>query len=140
MMKNKQMKNILKIMSVTVTMMSLSACGGGGGSSGGDNGYSTYQEMADKFKHDTVDVKYTLNGTKRPTCHNANDIGILAPDNNDEIKCVWYCGRYQGVKGRKGDTIHIFLDFKKSEETDEGVWELSDEFILEASPTLCRDI
>jgi len=129
-------KIIKTTIALTTTLLILNACG----SSGGDNGYSTYQEMADKFKHDTVDVKYTLNGTKRPTCHNADNIGTLNPGNNDEIKCVWHCGRYSNIKGRESDTISVFLRFNKSENTDDGIWELTSENTYEASPTVCRDI
>jgi len=122
-------KIIITILSLAV----LTACGGGGSTPASN---STLQADG---KRPTVDVKYTLNGNRRPTCHSADDIGNLNPDNDDFIKCIWFCGRYNGVKGRESATIAVFLTFRKSERTDEGIWELSNESTQEASPVVCRD-
>ncbi|MCF6244348.1 MAG: hypothetical protein L3J43_04875 [Sulfurovum sp.] len=123
---------------LTIATLALIGCGGGGDGTPVSSPYSPTDPNA--HKRPTVDVKYTLNGSKRPTCHNADDIGTLNPDNSDFIDCTWQCGRYGGIKGRNGDTIYISLWFRKSERTDEGVWELTDEFTQEASPGVCRDI
>ena len=123
-------KTIITILSLTV----LTACGGGGGSTPTSN--STLQADG---KRPTVDVKYTLNGSERPTCHDADDIGDLNPDNDDFVQCFWYCGRYGDIKGRESATIFISLMFRKSERTNEGIWELTDESTQEASPVVCRD-
>jgi len=123
-------KTIITILSLAV----LTACGGGGGSTPTSN--STLQADG---KRPTVDVKYTLNGSERPTCHNADKIGDLSPNNDDFVRCTWYCGRYGETKGRESATITVFLYFRKSERTDNGIWELSDESLSEASPVVCRD-
>jgi len=124
-------KTIITILSLAV----LPACGGGGGGSTSARN-STLQADG---KRPTVDVKYTFNGNKRPTCHNANDIGKLNPKNDDFVECTWYCGRYGDIKGRESATIWVSLMFRKSERTDEGIWELTNEYTVEASPIVCRD-
>ena len=126
------MKNTIII--AILSLAALIGCGGGGGSTPTSN--STLQADG---KRPTVDVKYTLNGSERPTCHNADDIGMLNPDNDDFVDCMWHCGRYGDVKGRKSATIVVSLMFRKSERTDEGIWELTDEYTAEASPITCRD-
>jgi len=107
---------------------------------GGNNTPTGAGTIGNDGKQSTVDVKYTLNGSERPTCHNADDIGNIAPDNSDFVKCAWFCGRYNGVSSRGSDTITVFLTFRKSERTDQGVWELSNESLTEASPIVCRDM
>ena len=122
------MKNIfLSIVSLLV----IAGCGGGSG------GRSTGQQHppSSDGKQSTVDVKYTLNGSMRPTCHDADETGEKNPENSSSVQCIWYCGRYKG-----GHTMSVFLDFEKTENTDEGIWELSDESLYEASPHVCRDM
>ena len=117
-----------KTIVTTISIALLTACGGGGStpvtSTGGAN----------NGKLPTVDVTYTLNGTTRPTCHNADDIGELKPKDNGTILCIWLCGRYDNAS-----PIEVSLAFEKNEPTSEGVWELEDESLTESSSTFCRD-
>jgi len=124
-----------KITVLAISTLALIGCGGGGSSNP-----LGYTGPTNDGKQSTVDVKYTLNGSERPTCHNADDIGNIAPDNDDFVKCAWFCGRYNGVSSRGSDTITVFLTFRKSERTDQGIWELSNESLTEASPIVCRDM
>jgi len=117
----------------SIGLMMLIGCGGGGSNNPVSPTGTTDQRQP------TVDVKYTLNGTKRPTCHDADEIGELNPDNDDFVWCIWFCGRYNGVEGRNGTTVAVDLMFRKSERTDEGIWELTDEGIDEASAIVCKD-
>lgn len=107
-----------------ITMFTLNGCGGGSSATGENKG-----ELP------TVDVTYTLNGKDRPTCHNANDVGILNPTPNDYIFCIWLCGKYQG-----SNTIETSLTFEKNPKTEDGVWELTNELLREADASICRDI
>jgi len=128
-----------KVTVLAISALVLIGCGGGG-ASGGDNTPTGAGTIGNDGKMSTVDVKYTLNGSERPTCHNADDIGNIAPDNNDFVLCTWSCGRYGGHTSRGSDTIHVWLWFRKSERTDQGIWELSDEDLSESNPMLCRDM
>ncbi len=119
------MKTLNKLSILTITiLLSLNGCGGGS-STTGDN----------KVEQPTVDVTYTLNGKERPTCHNADYTGEINPSPDDVVMCIWNCGRYQG-----SDTINVTLVFNKPNQTEEEPWELWDEDLKEASPTLCKDI
>jgi len=115
------------ILTVIVTL-ALIGCGGGG-----SNPISTTMPTSDG-KLPTVDVKYTLNGIKRPTCHNADDIGELTPDDKDFVLCIWLCGKYDNAS-----PIAVSLSFKKNVNTPQGVWELEDEHITEVSNSICKD-
>ena len=134
-----------KIFLSIVSLLVIAGCGGGGAIRTAGTDADRVHAVGDYVnerapKQPTVDVKYTLNGTKRPTCHNADDIGNIAPDNSDFVKCAWFCGRYNGVSSRGSDTITVFLTFRKSERTDQGVWELSKESLTEADAIVCKDI
>jgi len=107
-----------------LALFTLNGCGGGNSTAGENN-----TELP------TVDVTYTLNGKERPTCHNADYKGELNPSPDDIIMCIWNCGKYQG-----SDTINVTLIFAKPSQTKEEPWELWEEDLKEASPTLCRDI
>jgi len=108
----------------TLALLTLNGCGGGSSSTGSNTG-----ELP------TVDVRYTLNGTKRPTCHNADDVGELNPTPNDYIFCNWLCGSYKG-----SETVSVSLTFEKNPKTKDGIWELERESLSEASPLICKDI
>jgi len=130
-----KMKKITTL--IIISAFTLIGCGSGGG--GGTSSPIANGTVQSDGKQPTVDVKYTLNGTERPTCHDADDIGTLNPKNTTFVKCRWLCGRYGDIKGRDSATIYVSLTFRKSERTDEGIWELTDDFIQEASPIVCRD-
>ena len=83
----------------------------------------------------TVVANYTLNGTARPTCHNASDKGKLNPSPTDYVVCDWNCAKYQG-----SDTVRVTLVFEKIPHTETGIWELTEEDIYEAEQYQCRDI
>jgi len=83
----------------------------------------------------TVVASYTLNGTIRPTCHNANTIGELNPSPTEYVWCDWYCAKYQG-----SDTVRVSLAFEQIPHTEEGIWELTQEDIYEANQHTCKDI
>ena len=107
-----------------LTLITINGCGGGSSTTGSNTG-----------KQPTVEVKYTLNGTQRPTCHNADRTGELNPTPIDYVICDWYCGSYQG-----SDTVEVELIFQKVPKTEEGIWELSHENLKEANSKICKDI
>ena len=119
------MKNIYKLTIIALlSLITINGCGGGSSTDGSDTN-----------KKPTVEVKYTLNGTERPSCLKADDKGILNPTPNDYIICTWLCGKYQGSK-----TVAVSLSFEKNPKTEDGIWELDDETITEADNLICKDI
>ena len=119
------MKKIYKFLTLALlTLITINGCGGGSSTSGSNSG-----ELP------TVEVKYTLNGTKRPTCHNAYNKGELNPSPNETIFCRWLCGSYQG-----SETLSVGLSFEKNTPTEDGIWELYDVSLTEANAQVCKDI
>lgn len=122
------MKNTNKLaILATLALLTLNGCGGSSAES------TTVDQNIGELQ--TVDVDYTLNGKERPTCHNADDIGELKPSPTDFVLCIWLCGKYQG-----SETIKVSINFMKNPKTEEGIWELEDERLSEASEHICRDI
>ena len=119
------MSNTNKLITLTLlAFITLNGCGGGSSST-----------VANTGKQPTVDAIYTLNGTVRPTCHNADNIGELNPSPGEFVYCDWYCAKYQG-----SDTVQVSLTFTQTPNTEEGIWELIQEDIYEATPDICKDI
>ena len=119
------MKKIYKFLTLALlTLITINGCGGGSSTSGSNVG-----------KQPTVEVKYTLNGTERPTCHNADDKGELNPSPGETIFCTWLCGSYQG-----SGTLSVGLTFEKNPTTEDGIWELEDVSLTEADHLICKDI
>jgi len=86
-------------------------------------------------KKETVDVKYTLNGTQKPICHNADKKKEKIETMDDTLKiCQWSCGRYNG-----SEPVFVTLSFTRPSPLDSSIWELTDEHIEEASIFKCKD-
>lgn len=107
-----------------LTLITINGCGGGSSTTGSNTG-----------KQPTVEVKYTLNGTQRPTCHNADDKGELKPTPDNNVLCIWLCGSYEG-----SETLLVGLTFEKNPKTKDGIWELANESLREAHHNICKDI
>ena len=115
---------------VITSLFIFNGCGGGDNATNGENSSSSpYTNLP------TVDVKYTLHGKQRPTCHNATHRGELNPTPKDTVICTWVCGRYQGDEIFK--VLHLF---EKEPQTEEGIWELKDTSVTDASPLNCKDL
>ena len=115
---------------VITSLFIFNGCGGGGSPTSGKNTSSSpYSNLP------TVDIKYTLNGKKRPTCDNATLKGELNPSPQDTVICSWVCARYKG-----DEVFRVLHAFKKNPQTEEGIWELTDTSVMEASQLNCRDL
>ncbi|MEA1879077.1 MAG: hypothetical protein U9N11_00310 [Campylobacterota bacterium] len=106
-----------KISLLALVTFLLANCGGGGSSSSSKD---------DGFK--IQEVKYTLNGTTHPTCHNSSrDTGLES--SSTIMNCIWICGRYEGGS----EPVSVVLTF--SREDEHSVWQYSSDFVSTASPS-----